>query len=491
MKIITSNERICRFYEANKSINFEAVNLIFIDLFDKLLSDMNATMNVTINSQILSSVNQNTLKINEMNSSLSYLKDAVQTMNAEITNNLLLKFNDVKQNYVNDLRTIVKQNTNEDVCSLLEKNNNLLIDKTILILNDIVPKSQNHYYSQIHESIRSFHKSISDDTRVLLKCIDNNTMKDYINNFEMKSSMMLQNLQQPIYTYIAASEERINTNISSIKDNSNVQNKLFGELAAFLNNFRDSGEFKMTKNNQMGPILNKLYTTSEVTPLVNNLFTRTNGIGESNMTENNIHIIKRINKPKVLIQSINIDRNVNGDEVREFVEKIEENKCNGIFLSQQSGFSNKTNFQIEIYNKLILVYIHNCNYSGDMMKSAIDIIDHLANKLREFNNENEFEFNIDKDILEEINKEYQNFISQKESIINVLKETQKKVFNQIDEIKFPSLDKYLSTKFGAPVHKQGLKCDLCKNFNANNLKALAAHKRGCSRKNIILVKPSQ
>ena len=66
MKIITSNERICRFYEANKSIHFEAVNLIFIDLFEKLLTDMNATMNVTINSQILSSVNQNTEKISEM-----------------------------------------------------------------------------------------------------------------------------------------------------------------------------------------------------------------------------------------------------------------------------------------------------------------------------------------------------------------------------------------------------------------------------------------
>jgi hypothetical protein len=30
--------------------------------------------------------------------------------------------------------------------------------------------------------------------------------------------------------------------------------------------------------------------------------------------------------------------------------------------------------------------------------------------------------------------------------------------------------------------KNGHKCELCKNFNANNLKALAAHKRGCMRK---------
>ena len=379
------------------------------------------------------------------------------------------------------MRTIIKQNTKEDVCCLLEKNNAQMIDKTTLVLNDIVPKSQNQYYTQIHESIRSFHKSISDDTRVLLKCIDNNTVKEYINNFEMKSSMMLQNLQQPIYTFITASEERINMNITSMKENAHVQNKLLGELSTFLNNYREStdGGNKNNKNNQISLILNKLYTTSEIVPVPLN---KTAGNNNQSTLENNIHIIRRSNKPKILLQSIHIDSNVNGEEVREFMEKIEEHKCHGIFLSQQSGFSNKNNFHIEIINKQIMVFVHNCHYSDDKIKSAVDIIDHLASKLREFNNENEFEYNIDKEVLEEINKEYQFFMSQKEIIINVLKETQKKVFNHLDDIKFPSLDKFLSTKFGAPVHKQGLKCDLCKNFNANNLKALAAHKRGCFRK---------
>jgi len=88
--------------------------------------------------------------------------------------------------------------------------------------------------------------------------------------------------------------------------------------------------------------------------------------------------------------------------------------------------------------------------------------------------------------LEEINKEYQSFITQKELIVNVLKDSQKKIFTQIEDFKFPALDKYLSTKFAATIHKQGFKCDLCKIFNANNLKAFAAHKRGCSRKNIVI-----
>ena len=136
----------------------------------------------------------------------------------------------IKKEYVNELNTIVQHNTHEKIGPLIEKNNHVLIDKTMCIMNEIIPKSQNHYYSQIQDSIRSFHKSLSDDTRILLKYSDNSGIKDYLNNFEMKSSMMLQNIQQPIYSFISSSEERINTNILNLKDNTNtntlVQNKI-------------------------------------------------------------------------------------------------------------------------------------------------------------------------------------------------------------------------------------------------------------------------
>jgi len=125
-------------------------------------------------------------------------------------------------------------------------------------------------------------------------------------------------------------------------------------------------------------------------------------------------------------------------------------------------------------------------YNEDKIRSAIDIIDNIALKFREmgFNSEGSiFEISINKEIMEEINKEYQMFISQKEKLINVFKESQKRVLNQMEELKFPELDKFLSTKFSIPTTKHGFKCDLCKKFNANNLKALAAHKRGCNRKN--------
>jgi hypothetical protein len=475
-ELVVTNERICKFYENNPAINFEAVNLIFIDLFDKILSDVNSTMNATINAQILSDVNKNTQMIRELNSSITFLKDSMG-----------LKFTDIKKEYVDELKLILQNNTAEKIAPLLEKNNNTLIDKTTLVVNDIIPKSQTQYYSQIQESIRSFHKSISDDTRVLLKYVDNNSIKDYIQNFEMKSSMMLQNMQQPIYTFITASEERIQ---SGFKENTVLQNKLIGELTEIISSYKNNvSSREQSKNTPINILLNKLYNTSEVSPLHKNysnnpMFSRTTEIKSSS----NGFLMKRTNKQRILIQNIDVDRNVSPDEIKEFVQNIEENNCHGIFLSQSSGFTSKPNYHIETHNKLIMIYLHNVEYSMDKIKSAVDMIDNLACKLKEFNN-NEFDISIEKDVLEEINREYQSFIMQKENIINVLKESQKKVFSQIDDFKFTALDKYLSTKFAAPVNKQGFKCDLCKNFNAHNLKALAAHKRGCNRKNAVIVTP--
>ena len=59
--------------------------------------------------------------------------------------------------------------------------------------------------------------------------------------------------------------------------------------------------------------------------------------------------------------------------------------------------------------------------------------------------------------------------------------SEKKILTQLEDLKFPSLDKFLSTKYSS-IQKQGFKCNLCNEFTVFTLKGLAAHKRGCSRK---------
>lgn len=468
MKLETSNRKICKFYSDNPSIDFEAVNIIFIDLFERLLTDMSSTMNSTIHSEILSNVNTNSLILQELKTSFSSFKKDISTLNSDITSSLIIKFMDIKREYIEDVKNIVNTNTSDKITVLLDKNNSQLIDKTQILLTDIIPKSQEQYYKQITDTINTFHKIIGEDTRDLLKSFDKigskDSIKEFISQFDSKSSLMIQTVQQPIYSFISATEERINHNISAIKESTSIsqitQAKTFDELHEFMNKYKIS--FESTSKKELEQTLTKEYNTSKII--------RING---------GHYLMSRYSKPTIFIQNSIQETNIDEEELREFIRHTEQNNCNGIFLSQNSGIINKNNYQIEIHAGNILVYIHSVGFSIDKIKIGVDIIDNLYSKLGDIGKTDTF--NIPKDILDEINREYNSFINHKEAICNSIKESQKKILSQMDELKFPSLDKFLSTKYSS-IQKQGFICNLCNSFTVSTLKGLAAHKRGCSRK---------
>ena len=74
---------------------------------------------------------------------------------------------------------------------------------------------------------------------------------------------------------------------------------------------------------------------------------------------------------------------------------------------------------------------------------------------------------------------------QKETILTTMKESYKKLLSQIEEMRFTSLDKYLSTRYSY-FKKQGYICNICNVFSVSTLKGLAAHKRGCTRKQCVV-----
>jgi hypothetical protein len=227
-----------------------------------------------------------------------------------------------------------------------------------------------------------------------------------------------------------------------------------------------SGEIQVT-NTHLLSVLTKIFPVADITGSQKSAF-----------------VMKRDGKPKILFENAEHDRNVSQEEVKKFIQNVDEHSCNGVFLSQHTGITSKPNYHIETHNGHILVYIHNAEFSQEKIQIGVDIIDNLVTKLGELNT-SDTENHIPKELLDDINREYQQFVAQKEIVINTLKDSTRKILGQIDDFKFVSLDKYLSTKY-ASVQKQGYKCDLCKNFTVSTLKGLAAHKRGCNRKNASL-----
>lgn len=468
-----SDPRILKFYNANPTISVEAVNLLFIDLIEKLFVDANSA----IHSHMIHSINDNTSEIKRSITALNELLVASKTENKL---DLFSKMTEIKDDYIHEINSIVDTKTIDKMTALIEKNNATLLDKTAIVLNEIVPKSNSQVHKQIQDTLSQFHNSLSTDTANLIKNSDTNSVKEFVQNFEMKTTMLIQTLQQPLYSFITASEERINNNMNSIKDinqtNQMSHHKLLTDIDDFLKKFRSGAENNQTQsfhNNQMSNVLTRMYNSAEI------------HIQPSAMNSSGTILLKRLRKPNILVENKDYPENISVDEINNFMSLIEEHNCNGIFVSQNSGISNKKNYQIDILNNNIVVFLHSVEYCSTKISSAVDIIDHLSMKMRTYKDTTKNEdITIPKDVLDTINDEYQLFMNQKNAVIDVLKESQKKVLSQLDEVRFPCLDKFLSTKYSLPVQKTGLKCDVCKLFNANNLKALAAHKRGCNRKNI-------
>ena len=110
---------------------------------------------------------------------------------------------------------------------------------------------------------------------------------------------------------------------------------------------------------------------------------------------------------------------------------------------------------------------------------AVDIIDTLSLKIKDLNiTENkDDDYSFSKEIIEEINTEYQKLISQKEPIINLVKDFQKNLIIKLDDIKLPKLENILPSKSSSNINI--LRCDSCNVFTTDTIKRLSAHKRWC------------
>jgi hypothetical protein len=473
-EIVINNKRIWDFYNENKNISIENANLLLIDFTENMFNEM-TNINSNINAQLLSYMTENKNQMNLIKSNLSIMNENLTKLNTDITNNIMVQFMSLKKDYIEDIKQIINNDsltTNEKISSLMDKNNVHLIDKTTLILNDVIPKNQELFNKQLQVSLKQFYNLITEDTNKLAKTMNNDkSLQDFIHNFENKYSAMMNTIQQPLFSFFTASENRITQNIDVLKENSSIalssQTKLQEELGEFLGKYNVSSNKGKFGEQNLFTILNSIYQSAEIK---NTTGTKSSGD----------FIMKRLDKPTIMFENKEYKNNIDKEEISKFIVDIENQNTHGIFLSQYSGITFKQNYQIDIHKGRVLIYVQNCEYSIDKIRIAVDIIDNLAVKLEDLCEDDENN-TISNEILNDINGEYQLFIQQKETLMTVLKDFTKKMSSQIDDLKFPELDKYLSQKY-AYVKSSCFKCDLCNSFTAGSKQSLSAHKRGCVKK---------
>jgi hypothetical protein len=467
--IIITDEVIISYYRENKNIDIVTMNHIFIDILKNLSTNLSTTINSTINSKILSIVS-------DIDKNISLMKS-----------DILLKFHESKKEYVDDLKIILNSNSltnNEKMNSFIEKNiektNELLLSKMTTMLNEIIPKNQENSFIQIETCMKSCLYSITQDTSKLLEITskidttnNNDTLiKNFIDNIDTHLTQMFATIQQPIFNSIQSSEERTNKNIQQIKENSilqqNIQEALRNEMHVFLNRYKNNSQFKGDiAETELQHMILSIMPSDEIIRVTSDTATCDIKVNR-----------KDTSKPNILFESKNYKNSANTQEVKKFERDLQIQKMHGIFISQESPITFKDNFQIDIINGIIHVYIPNCNYEIEKVKIAVDIVDNLSLRLNDISKEQNDDYSINKEVIDEITEEYRIFGIQKMQMLETIKLVNKQLVDKLEEIQLPKIKKFLMN-YGTIENDNDFKCSYCNSWSGKNKASLAAHIRNC------------
>ena len=447
----TTRKKTLNFYNKYKNIDFEQINEQLIDVLENIINNISGEMSNSITKDLI-------LLIKDQNYQLTTLKTDLDLMK----NNIVLKLYDIKKEYVDDMKLLINKNDNDNIIKILdkvEKENNKLI-------SEIIPKSNNQYYNQYENLMKTFITEIKKENGHL--------------DIENKYNILIKNIESSLINYISKTEDRIQTNITEIKNNdiknNESQQKINDDLIKYLDKYKNSCQKGTISENHIENLLNSLYKTAEVI--------RTTDESKSGDFIMNRTKVDGSELPSILFEIKNYNGNVPSQEVTKFVRDINDKKLCGIMISISSGICNKLNYEINITEENnICLYIHDMNYDPDKLKLGVDIIDNLYYKLK-LNIKNPNEYKISIETLEQINKEYNTFIEKRTLAINNFKELSKKTLQYIEELELMNLNKLLSSN-SLFNNTSTLKCPYCE-FVGTNVKSLAAHQRRC-KNNITII----
>ncbi len=438
--LCTNNKRIYDFYTTHTSLDFEQINLLCIDLFENILQDATATINKSIGSQILSECLENRVRMSELNNGLQLMNANVSKLSSEIH----IKMLDIKREYMEEMKPILEKNDatllnqiNLDTVSLITSR---VIEKTSLLIPEAVV--QRFYNDEFKQNFTGI--------------VRTEQLSELFSNFCAKYDQLMHSVQGPILQVLSMNDERINKNINKQQE---TQEKMLASLEDFLNKYKNNSSLKgKFSENRLQKVIIQMFPTAEIADT-------------SKMNHTGDIVVKRENKESIIFENKDYADNVSTEEVNKFIGDCEKQKMHGIILSQNTGIASKKNYHIDVVKGKVLVYVHNVDYSQYKIQIAVDIIDTLADKLKDTVVERD-EKTVSKEALAEINAEFARFIAQKEAVINVVKDCQKKIIDEIKTISFPTLERFLSSS-----DQITYTCDVCNRFTTESKKALTSHKR--------------
>jgi hypothetical protein len=421
---------------------------MFTDILVSIMNTTNPENNCNITAQILNGI--------------ANIQSQLTSQHVEYDKQLFLKLIQFKREYIDDLKMILSSNIADKIAPLIKDSNGLILDKTQILMTELFPKNNEHLSKQINESIKSVGLFIIEEIGKRSKMDDEPLSQTSLDEFIETIDSKFTNVIDSTRKMVDSTKDATLSHFSSITSS---QIALQSEVKDVLKRMENSSSKGKISENIVLNILRDLFPSAEIEYV-------------GSQKESGDIMIHRKDKQKILVENKCYEsRQVTSDQVKKFIHDVDTQNCSGLFLSQEGGIVNKENFEINIHNRNVLLYIHNVNYDPEIIKIAIDIIDSFKSKLDEITLTDDY--TISKDTLDEINKEYQLFVEQKLAQLKMVKEFSQKMIKQIECIELPCLEKMLSSRFGY-INSGKFICEKC-NFVGKNLLALSVHKRTCDK----------
>jgi len=399
------NERIFNYYAANPNVDILEVNLRMIDLMEMVKGNQSESVTKNQTAEILEHVR-------------------VMTQNRDTNQDQLLrKLQDYNQLFVDNMTLRINNDTNQNI----NRQTDIFTSK----LHDLLKEAN----EPVHRKIVEFQKQLQEE----LERLHGKATTSPENHAKEELETLINKLQQPLCHLLVSNQTQVQTQLVQLRDETvgakNIQDRLSTDLHDFLAKHNSSSQFKgQYSEKQLESLLNQMFPTAEI-------------LNTTGLKANGDFMLKRDNKTTILIENKNYERNVNLDETAKFVRDVSVQRTSGIMMSQKSGIVGKPNFFIEINNGNVLIYLHHVDYTPEKVQLAVDVIDNLAAKLA--NLDATTNIVVDKETLDNINRDMQTFLQKKEKIIVFAKDTHKQLLVQLDDLTLPNLALYLSDKFAS------------------------------------------
>lgn len=456
------------FYADNPNLDFVTMNHIFIDILKKLSVNLNETVMGHLQAKMMGA-------ISDMARDVAALKQDVQ----KVETNVALKLHESKKEFTDGVQLILTNHSlssAEKTSALIEKCRADVVSHTKMLLTESMPANRDQICRQVDARVQQMQTALTAEVQKMSGA--QQTRDEWSQSLDKQFRALTQSLPQIVQSVVQTGETRVQQSLDSVKEKLAVQNTaqevLGQEINAFLNRYKHNSSSKGNiSEEELCKVLQQLFPSDEI------LDTRSEPAACD-------YRVNRLNKtrPTLLFENKDYERPVSTEEVRKFERDVQLQKQHGIFLSQKSGIAFKENFQIDISEGLVRVYVTNVQYAPEKIQVAVDLVDHLASQLAALEQQAaaadgaESIITIAKGELEELLEEYNTHAKQKMMLIEHVKQSTKQTLDKLEEMALPSVKRVL-TKYGLLKTEDEFRCKFCGVYNGKNKASLSAHVRVC------------